>query len=722
MKKLIRIISFMFAIMMLVAPCALAATPYQTYTYSIDGTVLDSPDAYVPYGNGAVTSASLGLEKPLSSPSDIESDADENIYITDKGNNRIVITDKYYSEVYIIKDFINADGIPDSFNTPVSTFVVSEGDFEGIYVCDKGNHRIVKFARDTKELEKIYNEPKGLELENTEAYTPVSCVVDKHGRMYVISDQITKGIIALTSNGEFINYIGAAKVSVDALGVIMSLFGLGEDDVDVPTSFSNLELDESTGDFLYATILYKTDEDKENQFNAIESKNPDYAPVRLLNASGVDIMNRNGFFAPAGEVAVKLEKDVVKTTTNKDAPVGVSEIIDVSSGPNGVWSIIDNKRSKIYTYDKNGNLLYIFGDIGNQFGNLTNAKAITYQGEKIVVLDVSNSSFTVYRRTEYAQVLDTAIEYQNGRDFEAASEAWDEVLAWNNNFDTAYVEKGKSLYRAGNFSEASNYFKNAYDTENYAAAFKEMRADIMETLFIPMIVGIVLLVIGLAWVFKKAGKINTAAAVKAGNKSFKEELTYGFHLMFHPFDGYWDLKHEKRGSIRASLVFIGATVLAFYWQAVGQSYYYMPEGSTATIFSQITAVLIPLLLFMVSNWCFTTLFDGEGSFKDIFIATSYALFPVPVLVAVSTLLTHALVGTEGQIVTMVVSIAYIWMIFLMVIGMQVTHDYSMGKNILTILATILGMIIIMFIAVLFTSLISKMVTLVTSIVSELSYR
>ena len=71
---------------------------------------------------------------------------------------------------------------------------------------------------------------------------------------------------------------------------------------------------------------------------------------------------------------------------------------------------------------------------------------------------------------------------------------------------------------------------------------------------------------------------------------------------------------------------------------------------------------------------------------------------------------------------MIVTIAYIWMAFLIVIGMQVTHDYSMGKNILTVIATLVGMIFIMFIAVLFTSLISKMTSLVTTIISELSYR
>ena len=62
------------------------------------------------------------------------------------------------------------------------------------------------------------------------------------------------------------------------------------------------------------------------------------------------------------------------------------------------------------------------------------------------------------------------------------------------------------------------------------------------------------------------------------------------------------------------------------------------------------------------------------------------------------------------------------MAFLIIVGMQVTHDYSSGKNIVTIIATLAGMVIIMFIAVLFITLISKMTSFVTTITSELSYR
>ena len=715
MKRFTTVMSLVFVLIMLLSTCAFAA-PYTTYTYSIDGNVLVSPEAYVPYGDGPITSATLGLDQPLSNPSDIESDADGKLYIVDTGNNRIIVTNEYFETVDIINDFVNFDGVEDRFNAPQSAFVVNSGSFKGLYICDTGNGRIVVFDLETREFKRVIDAPESEFFDEEDIFRPKSCVLDKYGRIYVVSSTTTEGIVVMTSEGDFINFIGAPKVTVTALQAMLDKLGISDSTANIPLTYANIELDQMSEEFIYATIMFN-EAVHDQQIADLTSKEGTYSPVRLLNADGDDIMNRNGFFSPAGEVAAAYETELTKGDIS-----GVSEIQDISSGPNGVWSIIDSKRSKIYTYDRDGNLLHIFGDKGNQFGNIDKAGAITYQGSNILVLDTSSLSITAYRRTEYADLLDEAISLQNRREFTEAAEVWQQVLARNNNFDTAYVAIGNAYYREGEYELAKEYYMSAFDVENYAKVYKEIRAEKMEKLFIPLIIGIVVLLILIGKVFGHAAKINKKAQYKTGRRTFKEELTYGFHLMFHPFDGYWDLKHEHRGSMRASFVFIFATILAFAYQGVGQGYYYNPLGATTSFFSQASSVLLPLLLWVIANWCFTTLFDGEGSLKDIFIATSYAIYPLPVLIVISTLLSHVLVGTEGQITTIIVAIGYIWMALLLIVGMQVTHDYTSGKNILTIIATLIGMIFIMFMAMLFVSLISRMVSLVSTIISEVSFR
>ena len=489
MNKLNRIILIALALIMLLPSVISATVPYSTYTYSIDGEVLDSPDAYVP--DQLVNSVSLGLDLKLKNPSDIEADQEGNIYITDKGNNRLVILDSHLKVKYTISGFVNQHGVDDSFNSPSSMFVVDDGDFKGLYVCDTLNSRILVFDQDNGDFVREIGKPESELFGEKDGYSPVSCVVDKYGRIYVASNETTQGVIVMTFQGEFINFIGAPKVTISALDALIQMFSkeAGDKLIFVPTAYNTLDLDKTTGEFVYATIMYSSanKEDMDAQIAQLASKETNGSPVRLLNANGTDIMNRNGFFAPSGEVAIDETK--VLTGPNADAPKGPSQVSDVASGPNGVWSIIDQKRSKVYTYDRDGNLLYIFGDKGSQLGNITkdSAVAITYQGSNILVLDVQVGAITVYRRTEYAMLLDEAIKYQNEREYDKATEKWDEVLARNNNFDTAYVEKGKALFRKGEYKEAQQYFKNAFDVENYAATYKELRKQSMEKLFIPML-------------------------------------------------------------------------------------------------------------------------------------------------------------------------------------------------------------------------------------------
>ena len=66
--------------------------------------------------------------------------------------------------------------------------------------------------------------------------------------------------------------------------------------------------------------------------------------------------------------------------------------------------------------------------------------------------------------------------------------------------------------------------------------------------------------------------------------------------------------------------------------------------------------------------------------------------------------------------------AFIWVGMLLFFGTMVTHDYSLFKNLITILGTIVAMAFIIFIVLLFSMLLSKLVSLFTNIITELQYR
>lgn len=709
MKKIFKNILLSVLAAVTILPSAIAAsTPYATYTYSSDGDVLVSPAAYVP--DQVITSSSMGLEVAFDDPRDLFIGPDEKLYLVDAANNRVIVCDRYYNFLFEIKEFTNEHGVPDSFNNPSGVFVNEEN----IYVCDTDNNRIIKFDTEGN-YEKIIKKPESNLFEEGSIYKPVACAVDQYGRLFVVSSTTYQGIIVINDDADFYGFIGAQKVAISALEIIWRKIQTDEQrsqsEQYVSTEFNNITIDENN--FIYVTTS-SIDEAKQQSAIRGKDKSSDYAPVKKLNASGADVMKRNGFYPPSGEIGF--------STLSTDTIVGASKVIDCAVGPEGTWSIIDEKRSKVFTYDDNGNLLFIFGDIGIQTGNIGSVEAIAYQGSKILLLDKTNDNIVVYRRTEYGDLLLQAIQHDNERKYDMTIDDWTEVLKRNNNFDAAYIQIGKALYRQGKYEEAMEYYKSAYETENYSDAWKEIRKEWATKYFwtIPVVLVAAFLLLGKF--FGYASKVNTRAALKVGRKSLKEELLYAFHVIFHPFDGFWDLKHEKRGSMRSASVILIVTILVYFYNSIGKGYIFNPYTSYSDIFGAVTAVLAPLLLWVVANWCLTTLFEGEGSMSDIFIASCYCLTPLILLIFPSTLLSHVLAANESGILTLMGSFAYLWLGILLVLGMMVTHDYSVGKNLLTCLATIVGMAFIMFIGILFTSLMAKIVMFITQIVEEIAFR
>ncbi len=726
MSKFTKILALVSCLLMLIGmlPTGVFAYSYATYTYSKDGDAQYSPAAYVP--KSVIDSQSLGLEKAMDTPTGIEVDKEGNVYIADPKNNRIVVLDRWFNFSFIIENFINALGVPDTFDSPEGLFVWEgrelndEGEYvdaKYIYVADKMNARIVVFDEFGNYVRHI-EQPSAEVFEADEIYTPVQLAVDSSGRIYVVSQAGYQGIITLTNEGEFAGYIGAQASSLSVMQAIWRKFQTAEqkarEEENISTEFNNIAID-SEG-FVYVT----TDTIKTSDASAaIKNKQSTYATVKKLNISGDDIMKRNGFFSPMGEVS--FENKALTSATN-DQAFGPSKIVDVAVGPEGTWSVIDQNRSKIYTYNDNGELLFAFGDTGTQKGNLQKATSIVYKENDILVLDKQTGAITIYERTTYGDLLVTAIEHNNKRQYSKAAEDWKAILQRNNNFDAAYIGLGKAYYRQGDWTTAMDYYKVAYDTDDYSDAFKYYRKDWIEKYIWTVPLVIIAVCLALYFLFKWAGKVNARAAVSGKRKTFLDEVLYAFHVMFHPFDGFWDLKHEKRGSVRGGLFWLVVVVASFAYQSAGQSFLYDPKGGHSGLIAQLSGVVVPLVLFVLANWCFTTLMEGEGSFKDIFIASCYAIAPLALFIAPCTLLTHIVTNSEKGFITLLLGVAYVWVGMLLFFGIMVTHDYSLGKNILTVILTIVGMAVIMFLVVLFSSLCMKMVSFVSNIITEISYR
>ena len=204
---------------------------------------------------------------------------------------------------------------------------------------------------------------------------------------------------------------------------------------------------------------------------------------------------------------------------------------------------------------------------------------------------------------------------------------------------------------------------------------------------------------------------------------FGASLKFSTYCMFHPFDGFWDLTHEKRGSAAAANLIVLAVLIVRLLSLQFSSFLvmnvYWPK---VNILQQCLSVLLPLGIFVVCNWGLTTLFEGKGTLKDVYIATCYALVPYVLLQLPMIVLSNVLTTDELAFYDILATISLIWSGGLIICGMMQIHAYGLGKTLLFILMTNAAMLVVIFLMLLFFTLVGDGVGYFVSLYREIVFR
>lgn len=427
---------------------AAAGAPYESYLYNYWGDAVPAPDAYLP--DKAVTGGDLGIGS-FAEPSDAAVSPAGEVYILDSGNKRIVVLDREYRLRRVLESFDN-NGTKDGFQGPSGIYVDGEG---LVYVADTAGKRIVVLNAEGR-LQRIVDNPQSDILASGFQFLPLKVTADRAGRIYTVAQGVFEGLMQFDEQGRFIGYIGTNKVRRDYREYIWRLFSTDAQRAQgvlfVPTEFSNADAD-------YKGFLYATNIDQNST-----------VPIKRLNPSGEDVLKRFGYNDVRG--------DLIYRTS-----VGPSKMIDIKFIGDGMYSALDATQNRVFTYDDEGHLLYVFGGKGNQLGTLKTPVAVEKLGGDRLVLDRGRASLVVYKPTFYgAAINEAAALHYRGEDAEALG-LWRKVLQLNSNFDLAYIGIGKAYLMEKNNKAALDYFKLGSDKKSYSVAYKRYRREMMKEHF-----------------------------------------------------------------------------------------------------------------------------------------------------------------------------------------------------------------------------------------------
>lgn len=203
----------------------------------------------------------------------------------------------------------------------------------------------------------------------------------------------------------------------------------------------------------------------------------------------------------------------------------------------------------------------------------------------------------------------------------------------------------------------------------------------------------------------------------------RRKLLLALRSMIRPISSISDVKFEKGGSLMIANVICVAmfVVSAVEFAFTGFSFNYNDPDKFDFFVTLLSSSLL-LLLWTVANWGICSLLDGEGSFREVWIATCYAMLPRVLFSVPLIIVSNALTLDEEGIYSILSTFLLVWCGVLLVLGMMVVHQYTVKKTIASVLLSIAGIAVILFIAMLFFSMSQQFVAFIETVVSELRYR
>ncbi len=511
-----RVSAAVMAAATLMTSVAYADEPYTGYNYDWWGDPVPSQNGYVV--DQIYTGNDMGAGS-LTEPSDMFFSDNNDLFIadtsykaegaTDTMKGRIVVTDSDFNLKYTVEslDFsaveewyslkeseLKTGAITQAdfnkftnpyFNGPTGVYVDIDEGKETIYVADNANDRVVQFTVDeigsdehklaVGKVEMVFTRPKSNMYDSSITFNPDKVLVDAAKNVYICIKSITKGAVVFSKEGDFNGYFGANRV--EATGeVLMNAFWkliFNREQAkrmrrSVPVEISNFDIDEDN--FIYTVT---------------ESKTVTTDVLKKLNSAGTNIFTNLGYSDYTfGDALTKYYRN--KTYT--------SQITDVDIGENGVINLLDVATGRVFQYDDECQLLFIFGGIGQQKGTFTTPNAVESLGDKIYVLDGRKASVTVFKQTEFGAIVHNAITLFNRGKYEEARQPWEEAIRRDSNYWLAYIGLGNAYLNEGDYDTAMKYFY--YNSKSgYNDAFKSWRMNFIRDNFTLFAVIIIVLLI-----------------------------------------------------------------------------------------------------------------------------------------------------------------------------------------------------------------------------------
>jgi tetratricopeptide (TPR) repeat protein len=669
MKRAAWVCPLLAAVLMLSLSQALAVSasaPYTTWAFGPGGELYPSQNAYLPLDE---------ISLPTSNPQDMFVMPDGSLYVADTGGGRIL---KLTSDFQIAAEY--GVGL---LNAPTGVFVDSDGT---LYIADAGSDTVVILDSENR-LVRRFGRPSEPLFGANRQFRPRKLIVDARRSLYVASEGSIDGLVMLNTEGGFIGYFGANSAVMSLRMILQRLF-LTEEQLsqfirNEAASPSNLTLDEQG---LIYTVTAGTDRAHS---------------IRKFTVSGRNLIEQLAH--------------------------GSNSFRDIDVSRDGLMVAVD-ADGRIFEYDTEGNLLFVFGarDAADQrLGLLSSPTAISRLDDRLYVLDQDKNAVVIYGVTDFARRVHDGVRlYINGL-YSEARVYFEDVLTDNGLLIMAYQAIADAEYNQGNFADALQYYRYAEDRYGYSEAFWEMR-----NLFLQRHLGSILGAAIVGWaalgmltrVERRQRWLEPLRRWARAARRFRliDDLRLLFRFIRHPIDSFYAIKMNERGSLLFALLLYAWVLIVRIASLYITGFPFNPYSSAWQIDIELEIIytLAAFVLWNSAQYLMATISNGEGSLRQVIIGSAYSLFPYALFALPIALLSNLLTLNEVFLYTFSSQLILFWCGLMLVIMVMEIHNYSVSETARNLLATLFTMAVMLLTLYILYVLFDQLFEFILSVIRE----
>jgi len=573
-----------------------------------------------------------------------------NMYIADTGNSRALVVDLHTMEYRVVGEGIltNPRGIA--------------ADAQGrIFVAD--NQAVFRFDANG-ELEFTFTRPTTPNFGRNEPFNPVKVAPGgADGGVYIVSEGSTAGIIFMNGHGEFLGYFASNNVMMSTTQRIMSAILTDEQQARflrvVPAVYANIFRGE---DGLVYTI---------NRGSGVS--------MRRHSISGIDLLAHSRGNTPLVDVG------------------------DIHVTADGRMYAVQQGNGHILLLTTEGYLLAVFGggsSPSERVGLFVSPSGIGVDAlGRLFVLDQVRNFIQIFEPTAPQLMLYEAMAlYQEGLYLESQA-IFREMLVFNSASFLGHLYMGRIYMQLLDYERAAHHFRIANVVDLYSRAYWEIRNAWLQSNMTYILLGILISIFlwrAVKFADKRVGILSPMRNVRIRLTKIRlyRDLSVVKYVLRHPIDNAYNVHVGETGSYSAGLILGGILYVIFILFQVGMGYIFSQDIEHFSFMNATLYFVAIPLLFVGVNYYVASVYNGNGSFKDVFLSVVYGFTPVILFMPFVIIFANFATLNETFLILIGTGFLLAWSVVNIFVSLSEVHEYSFKETVKSLLITFFYMLVV----------------------------